>query len=47
MYNNVSFADFKKDYPDELEQLKEALFNCMEGNDPKVLKTEFPHNKRK
>ena len=33
---------YKKDYPDEIENLEEALLNYMRENDLKTLKTEFP-----
>ena len=37
----------KKDYPNEIDELEEALLNCMSQNDLKILKTEFPDNKWK
>ena len=39
---NDSIKDLKKDYPDEIIELKEALLNYMGENDPKILKTGFP-----
>ena len=41
-YKNDSFKDLKKDYPDEIKELEEALLNYMGENDLKILKTEFP-----
>ena len=40
-YNNDSFKDFKKDYPDKIKNLNEALLNYIGENDLKILKTEF------
>ena len=37
-----TIEDLKKDYPNEIEKLNEALFNHMGDNDLKLLKTEFP-----
>ena len=39
---NDSIKDFKKDYPDKIKELEEALLNYMVENDHKLLKTEFP-----
>ena len=41
-YKNDSIKDLKKDYPDEIKELEEALLNYMGRNDLKSLKTEFP-----
>ena len=41
-YKNFSFRDFKKDYPDKINGLEEALFLYMVENDLKILKTGFP-----
>ena len=35
--------DLKKNYPDEIKNLEEALLNSMGENDLKILKTGFPH----
>ena len=37
-----TIKDLKKDYPEEIETLEEALLNYMGENDPKILKTGFP-----
>ena len=37
-----NFEDSKKDYPNEIETLEEALLNYMGENDLKILKTKFP-----
>ena len=34
-----TFKDLKKDYPNEIKNLEEALFDYMGENDPKILKT--------
>ena len=39
------FDDLKKDYPDNIGNLEEALLNYMGETDCKILKTEFPDNK--
>ena len=36
------FKDFKKDYPDKIEKIEEALNIYISENDLKALKTEFP-----
>ena len=41
-YENDSIKDFKKDYPDKIIELDEALLFYMGENDPKKLKTGFP-----
>ena len=41
-YKNDSIKYLKKDYPDKLGKLEEALLNYMGENDTKILKTEFP-----
>ena len=41
-YNNESTEDLKKNFPDEIEKLEEALNNYRSENDLKFLKTEFP-----
>ena len=41
-YNNDSIKNPKKDNPDKIEKLEEALLNYMGENDLKILKTEFP-----
>ena len=43
-YKNESTEDFRKDFPDEIEKLEEALNNYISENDLKILKTEFPEN---
>ena len=42
MYKNDSIEDFKKDYPDKIIELEEALLDYMGENDLKKLKTGFP-----
>ena len=37
-----TIKDLKKDYPDEINKLEEALLNYMGENDLKILKTGFP-----
>ena len=41
-YENDSIKDLKKDYPDEIKILEEALLDYMGENDLKILKTGFP-----
>ena len=41
-YKNDSIKDLKKDYPDKIKELEEALLDYMEENDLKKLKTGFP-----
>ena len=41
-YNNESIKDVKKDYPEKIKNLEEALLNYMGENDLKILKKEFP-----
>ena len=38
---NKTFKDLKRDYPDRIEKLEEALLNYMGENDLKILKTGF------
>ena len=40
-YNNKTFEDVGKDFPDEIEKFGETSNNYMSENDPKILKTEF------
>ena len=42
MYKNDSIKDLKRDYPDEIKILEEALLDYMGENDLKILKTGFP-----
>ena len=37
-----TIEDLKKDYPDEINKLEEALLDYMGENDLKILKTGFP-----
>ena len=37
-----TIEDLKKDYPDEIEKLEEALLNCMGENDLKIFEQGFP-----
>ena len=37
-----TIKDVKKDYPNEIEKLEEALLNYIGENDLKLLKTKFP-----
>ena len=37
-----TIKDLKKDYPDKIKNLEEALLNYMGENDLKILKTGFP-----
>ena len=46
-YKNDSINDIKKDYPDKIKTIEEALLNYMEENELKVLKTVFPDKKWK
>ena len=39
---NRTIKDLKKDYPEEIKKLEEALLDYMGGNDLKILKTGFP-----
>ena len=41
-FNNDSFEDLRRGFPEEIGKLEEALNNCISENDLKVLKTEFP-----
>ena len=41
-YENDSIKDLKKDYPDKINELEEALLDYMRENDLKILKTGFP-----
>ena len=41
-YKNDSIKDLKKDYPDEIKNLEEALLDYMGENDLQILKTGFP-----
>ena len=41
-YKNDSIKDLKKDYPNEIKNLEEALLDYMGENDLKLLKTGFP-----
>ena len=41
-YKNDSIKDLKKDYPDKINELEQALLDYMGGNDLKILKTGFP-----
>ena len=45
-YQNDSINDFKKDYPDKIIELEEAILNYMRGNDLNFLKTQFPYKWR-
>ena len=42
-----TIRDFKKQYPDKIEKLEEALLKCMGVKDFKKLKTDFPDIKWK
>ena len=42
MEENKTIKDFKKDYPNEIKNLDEALLNYMGENDLKILKTGVP-----
>ena len=41
-YKNDSIKDIKKDYPDNINELEEALLDYMGENNVKILKTGFP-----
>ena len=41
-YKKNSIKDLKKDYPDKINELEEALLDYMAENDLKILKTGFP-----
>ena len=41
-YKNVSIRDLKKDYPNKINQIEEALIDYMGEHDLKILKTGFP-----
>ena len=41
-YKDDSIKDLKKDYPDIINELEEALLDYMGENDLKILKTGFP-----
>ena len=41
-YKNDSIKDLKKDYPDKIIELEEALLDYIGENDLKILKTGFP-----
>ena len=43
-YSNDYFEDLKKDYPDEINKLEEALIKYLGDNELKILKSEFPDN---
>ena len=40
--DHKTIEDLKKDYPDKIKNLEEALLNYMGENDLKILKTGFP-----
>ena len=40
-YKNDSIKDLKKEYPDKINELEEALLDYMGENDLKILKTGF------
>ena len=42
MYKNESIKDLKKNYPDKINELEDALLDYMGENDLKILKTGFP-----
>ena len=46
-YNNDSIRDLKKEYPNKILKLGEALLKCIGENDFKILKTENPDTKWK
>ena len=46
-YINDSVEDLDEAYPDRIGKFEEALLNYIGENDLKILKTEFPDNKRK
>ena len=39
--DDKTIEDLKKDYPDEIKNLEEALLNYMGENDLKILKLDF------
>ena len=41
-YKNDSIKDLKKEYPDKINELEEALLDYMGENDLKILKTGYP-----
>ena len=41
--NNRTIKDLKKDYSDKINELEEALLDCMSENNLKILKTGFPN----
>ena len=41
-YDNDSNIGLKKDYPNEIQKLEEALLDYMSENDLEILKTGFP-----
>ena len=41
-YKNDSIKDLKKDYPDKINEIEEALLNYIGENDLKILKRRFP-----
>ena len=41
-YNDDSIKYLKKDFPNKIKELEEALINYMGENDLKTLKTGFP-----
>ena len=41
-YENASIKGLKKDYPDKIVQLEEALLDYMGETDLEILKTGFP-----
>ena len=41
-YKNVSIKVFKKEFPDKIKELEEALLDYMGENDVEILKTGFP-----
>ena len=42
--NNRTIKDLKKDYPDKINELEEALLNYKGENDLEIFKTRFPDN---
>ena len=45
-YKNDSIKDLKKDYPDKIKELEQALLDYMGENDLKILKTGFPEKRK-
>ena len=43
---NETFKDLRKDYPEKIIKLEEALLNFRGENDLENLKTEFPENRK-